>query len=140
MPYKISWIIKHRLIVQHISGELNPSEIHELTALLADHLKEASTHGYNNIPAIFDMSDIKGDLPEQALTTIEIKDFMSALDPRLLNIKRGFLVLIAPSERVSNYVSIINKIFTQPMTTVHTMAEALDIIKHMYPKLGKLLD
>lgn len=140
MPYKTSWIIKYRLILQQITGELDPSDISNLTATLADFIEEAQAQGYTNLPAIFDMREMEGELPEQTFTSIEMEEFISTLDPRLLNIKRGFLILITPNKKVSSYVSIINQIFAQPMTTVQTMEEALDIIRSMYPKLSKLLE
>lgn len=140
MPYEISWVVKNRLVLNRAWGNLSLDDIQGISNQLSIYVEEALEDGCDKLPAIFDMRQVNDiALPSSSNSSEHAQEMTQMIDSRLQNMKRGFLVLVTSRQHVRDFVTFINQVLAQPMTTVQTIEEALTIMQNMYPNLREHL-
>lgn len=140
MAHQVDWIAKYHVLSIRYTGSITLDDIHASTVEVADHLTEA----YQNAPdhliiGVVDMQDTGlGQVIRSVLPTVA-RRISEIIDPRIWKAKPGFVILITTSETAKLLISLIIRLYSQPMTTVASLDEALNVIRHMYPDLEPLL-
>ncbi len=121
-------------------GNLSLDDIQGISNQLSIYVEEALEDGCDKLPAIFDMRQVNDiALPSSSNSSEHAQEMTQMIDSRLQNMKRGFLVLVTSRQHVRDFVTFINQVLAQPMTTVQTIEEALTIMQNMYPNLREHL-
>ena len=109
----------------------------DIADMLAVSYQDAPT---NTIIGLVDMSHANLESLLRSAVTVVVKQVSDVIDPRIWQSKPGFTILITGSERAKIMISLVVKISNQPMTSVGSMEEALNIIRSMFPELNEALE
>lgn len=141
MSHQVYWVIEDHVLYASQYGNISLESIHDISKDIADIVEASHQRAPDNVTiGIVDMREVRVDMVIRALASASIHKIFDVVDPRVWKFKPGFTVLITASDYVSMLVSIIIKISNQPMTTVGSLEEAIEVIKSMYPELTKQLD
>ena len=141
MTYQVSWVIEDHVLYIHYSGNISLDDIRQSTRDVVDLIEAIyEQHPENTAIGVVDLTE--ANLNQILWTTtlsIVVKQVTDVIDPRITRLKTGFAVLITGSERARTVISLLLRLFSQPLTTVASLDEALTVIEAMYPKLGERL-
>ncbi|MEQ8673698.1 MAG: hypothetical protein RLP44_11965 [Aggregatilineales bacterium] len=141
MSWQVYWIIENSVLYGNLSGNVTLEGIQGISTEIADHVEEAQKRKPQNVTiGIVDMREARIDMVVRALASARLHKIFDAVDARVWRFKPGFTVLIRSGDYVSMLVSVIIRISNQPMTTVGSLEEALEVITSMYPELSAQLD
>ena len=141
MSWQVYWIIEDNVLYGNLSGNVTLEGIQGISKEIADQVEEAQKRKPENVTiGIVDMREARIDMVVRALASARLHKIFDAVDARVWRFKPGFTVLIRSGDYVSMLVSVIIRISNQPMTTVGSLEEALEVITSMYPELGAQLD
>jgi hypothetical protein len=140
MPYQVMWLVRDRVLYESQSGDVTLDEIRELTTQIADLLDIAYTKFPGSIVAILDMREANLSHLVESHTPAGIRRIAEAIDPRIWKARKGFTILITSRTHVQIVISLITKVFSQPITTVGSFDEALEVATTMYPELRGVLE
>ena len=140
MPYQLFWVIKDRVFYDNQTGDVTAQEIHELTTRIGNYLDDAYQRNSGIVIGILDMREANLSNLVQSHTPAGIRHITDAIDPRIWKVKKGFTILITNQSHVKIIISIITMLVSQPITTVASFDEALEITANMYPELRKDLE
>lgn len=140
MPYQVQWMVPDRVLYDSQSGDVTTDEIHDLTTEIADMLDEAYKKNLGVVVAIMDMREANLSHLVQSHSPAGIRRITDAIDPRIWKVRQGFTILITNRKHVQIIISLITKLFAQPLTTVGSFDEAVKVAKTMYPELRDQLD
>lgn len=139
MPYQVQWLVQDRVLYDSQFGDVTLDEIRALTVRIADMLESAYANNTGNIVAILDMREANLVTMSESHTPAGIRRIADSIDPRIWKARKGFTILITTRTHVQIVISLITKIFAQPITTVGSFDEALAVATTMYPELEPLL-
>ena len=140
MPYQLLWMVPDRVLYDSQWGDVTPDEVHDLTTHIADLLDEAYKKNLGVVVAIMDMREANMAHLVQSHSPTGIRRITDAIDPRIWKVRQGFTILITNRKHIQIIISIITKLFAQPLTTVGNFDEAVMVAKTMYPELREQLD
>lgn len=139
MSYQVFWIIENQVLYDNQSGDVTVDEIRALSAEIADMLEDAYQQNRGFVVAILDMREANVTKLLQTHTPAGIRHVTDALDPRIWKMKKGFTILITNRAHVKIIISLITMLVSQPITTVASFDEAIEITANMYPELRETL-
>ena len=139
MPYQVLWLVQDRVLYDSQSGDVTVAEIRELTIQIADLLEAAYQKYPGSIVAILDMREANLAHLTDAHSPAGVRRIADAIDPRIWKARKGFTILITTRKHVQVVISLITKIFSQPITTTGSFDEALELAITMYPELEATL-
>ena len=141
MSWQVYWIIENSVLYGNLSGNVTLEGIQGISTEIADNVEESQKREPQNVTiGIVDMREARIDMVVRALASARLHKIFDAVDARVWRFKPGFTVLIRSGDYVSMLVSVIIRISNQPMTTVGSLEEALEVITSMYPELSAQLD
>jgi hypothetical protein len=142
MTYDVSWIIENHVLYIHYQGEVSLGDIRQSTRDVVDWVEAVyEQNPENTVIGVVDLTE--ANLNQILWTTtlnIIVKQVKDVIDPRITRLKTGFVALITDSERARIVISLLLRLFSQPLTTVASLDEALAIIDSMYPELAEQLE
>jgi len=140
MAYHVSWIIEDHVLYIDYKGEVSLDDVRGSTHDVVDLIE--GTYRRKPESIVTGVVDLQGASLRTILWTtlnIVVKQVNDVIDPRIRDLKTGFAVLITGSERAKTVISLLLRLFSQPLTTVASLDEALTVIEAMYPKLEERL-
>jgi hypothetical protein len=127
MPYKISWYVENRVILNKMSGRMSVEEVEAMVLEVVAYLKVAAQHTDQPVQAIFDQSELEK-MPS-------LPQLVSASEPIRKQTNRQWMILITKDRMTKAVTSILNNVFRSPMKTVPTFDEAINVLKQIDPSL-----
>lgn len=141
MAYDVSWIIENHVLYIHYQGEVSLQDVRESTRDVVDLIEAAyEQHPENAVIGVVDLTEASLNQILWTTLSVVVKQVTDVLDPRIGRLKTGFAVVITGSERVKTVISLLLRLFSQPLTTVASLNEALTVIESMYPEFAAQLE
>jgi len=142
MAYDVSWIIENHVLYIHYQGKVSLDDIRQSTRQVVDWVEAVyEQNPENTVIGVVDLTE--ANLNQILWTTtlnIIVKQVKDVIDPRITRLKTGFVALITDSERARTVISLLLRLFSQPLTTIASLDEALTVIASMYPELAAQLE
>ncbi|MDX2075910.1 MAG: hypothetical protein SFZ02_05730 [bacterium] len=135
MAYDVHWIVKYQVIYVGLLDDITLDDFRDSSKQIADYMDEAySQEVTHKIIGVIDLTHAKlGTLMRFTLSAAQ--DIANVIDPRNLKAKPGFTILVTVSEVAKLITGLVIRLSRQPMTTVATLDEALNVVGNMYPEL-----
>jgi hypothetical protein len=135
MAYDVHWIVKYQVIYIGLLDDISLDDFRDSSKEIADYLDEAySQEVTHKIIGVIDLTHAKlGTLMRFTLSAAQ--DIANVIDARNLQAKPGFTILVTVSEVAKLITGLVIRLSKQPMTSVASLDEALNVVANMYPEL-----